>query len=158
MFCTTENAMMEIHSGLMSPDQHAWSYVFSELNMYWLHVVTGIKNPEGHYDYRAYFLAEIDDLVTLAKRPGTKICEVGLVSPAHMNGTDNWQMDLLEIIAEGKGPDTEYPEHYYVFGLRNGNQFTHPSGGSISTLKDTKTIYYNRYNNDGKDGNQNSVP
>ncbi|MCM8921588.1 MAG: hypothetical protein LC540_16245 [Candidatus Thiodiazotropha sp.] len=144
---------MEIHSALMPSEQHVWSYVFSELNTYWLHVVIGIKNQEGLYDYRAYFLTEIDDLVTLTKRPGTTIYEVGLVSPSYMNGTDNWQMDLLEAIAEGREPDTEYPEHYYVFELRDGKQYTYPADGNTSTLKDLKTVYNYRYSNSVKDDN-----
>ncbi|MCG7866967.1 MAG: hypothetical protein JAY74_11415 [Candidatus Thiodiazotropha taylori] len=95
------------------------------------------------------FLTKIDDLVTLVKRPETIIHEVGLVSPAYMNGTDNWQMELLETIAEGRGPETEYPEYFYVFGLKSGNQYTHPPGGKISNLNNIKTLYTN--NNGEKD-------
>ena len=142
VFKTHETAKVNIPVGLIDPDESVWNYVFTRLNTHWFPVVTRSTHEEdGYRELRNFFMAHPEKIQVLKDSRHWEIAEVSLVSPAHMNGSDHWQMEPLIEIIKGQESTLEHEQYGYVFVLKNGNRYIRSLNRNESELRDLYSIY-----------------
>ena len=143
MFETHETARMEIHSALEGPGGSVWDYVYTRLHMHWFHVVAqGKRDADGYRELRNFFLPQIEGLLAVEESANWEITEASLVTPAHMNGSGHWKMEVLNEVLRGREPGLDHEQYAYVFVLCEGGRYTSSLIGSCATdLIDLTAIY-----------------
>lgn len=97
MFLTFEHA--EVPMGALVQGGHSWRYVEYPTTYPWFHVALTELDGTEHRS-TTFHVYSTADLIELAESTAhqLQIERVLLVSPGHLNGSGNWQMDeLLEI-------------------------------------------------------------
>ena len=131
MFETQKNAEIFLPPELSNGEIQCWSSVMSRLHMYWFHVVYEVSYPgDGIFSY-ILFLYDIEQLLHMSRDPGTRLVEVDLVTPGHMNGQNRWKMDVLNEIITGNTPHDNEP--VYIFDLADDRRIVYPE---LSTSED----------------------
>lgn len=142
MFETNELAKIEIPTTLSSPGEHVWGYVYSRLNLYWLHIVARSRFEEdGFQELRIFFVSQVDDLIAINQSFKWEIKEVSLVSPSHMNKSGHWKMDLLDEILVDNESLIEHEQYGYVFVLSNGQRYADSINSSENEHIELISVY-----------------
>ena len=123
MFETYKEAELEAPKLILDTRNQAWDYIFRRSHSCWFHVVAQRINKNSAYISRIFYFDNLEHLQALKLDYSVKIAELSLVSPGHINGTDNWNMDLLEKIIVGFEPNTEHEQTALIFHLKNGNKY-----------------------------------
>ncbi|ETF06177.1 hypothetical protein ABW53_04965 [Stutzerimonas stutzeri] len=101
MFLTFDHA--EVPMGALVRGGHSWRYVEYPTTYPWFHVAL-IEFDGAEHRSTTFYVYDLTDLIELADSTEhqLQIERVLLVSPGHLNGTGNWQMDeLIEIAKVG---------------------------------------------------------
>lgn len=125
MFETVDRAEVTIPDELKDSDERAWWYVSSRIHNYWFHVTCEFNYGDDEEDVQMLFLTQIDHLMELNNAHYTKILQVEIVTPGHMNGSDRWKMEPLSEIWSGIEPDTPNDQDAYIFILENGGRYVY---------------------------------
>lgn len=123
MFQTDVASEVQIPVALNLDGEKSWWYVKKRLHMCWFHVICEMTYADGCTSHEIFFLDQIDHLSDLNNNAQYRIVEVELVSPAHMNGSDYWNMEPLLEIQEGivRKADSQYHVHTYI--LKDGRRY-----------------------------------
>ena len=74
--------------------------------------------------------------------PNYEVIEVSLVSPGHVNKTNQWKMEALEKVRIGQEPDLDHEQEAIIFVLKNGRKYVDSGLGTpINKLVDITTVY-----------------
>lgn len=142
MFETHDSAEEYIPSEFTINGLRAWNCVHSRLHVPWLHAVYVIKASEGYVPGQIAFLTYVDQLLQLDQQSNTKILEVNLVSPDHVNNKGAWKMDPLKEIWVGYEPDTEHQQETEIFVLKDGNRYTYsPLSTDEENILEKKLVF-----------------
>lgn len=144
MFETHESGKINIPFSLKEKDEYAWRYVYSFLHSYWFYVV---KKPkylvDGEQPSRIIFLSYLQDLKDLIATSDWILQEVQLVSPPSMNRTNNWKMEIIKEILEGRESREEYEQYGNIFVMENGYRYINSVNNIESELVNLEKIYVN---------------
>jgi len=125
MFQSTSNARDPMMSAIAGEDQHVWSCISLTVNHPWFLVTYVLHTPEGDIRETALlsFPAQFADLLSKNGNELTVI-QLMLVSPRHLNKSDDWRMEpLAEIWRVTKGNSTSL-----TYRLADGRQYSDELG------------------------------
>ncbi|AZC95870.1 hypothetical protein [Pseudomonas chlororaphis] len=101
MFLTLEHA--EVPLGALVKGAHSWRYVEYLTSQPWFYVMA-LEHVEGIARPATLLIKALEDLLELegVDNDAWEITRVHLVSPGHLNGTEDWKMERLKEIAKIK--------------------------------------------------------
>ena len=100
-------------------DTQAWEHISTRLNTLWLYVVCVPADKEQDQLEKILFISDIVDFLAIKKDSSATISKTYVISPDHLNGSDDWKMDLLDHVLVGNEPITDFEHHAYIYVLKN---------------------------------------
>ena len=125
MFESTSNARDPMMSAIAGKDQHVWSCLSLTVNRPWFFVTYLLHTPEGDFEETA-LLGSHAQFVDLLSKNGKEITliQLMLVSPRHLNKSDDWRMEpLAEIWCVTQGKHSSR-----IYKLADGRQYSDELG------------------------------
>ena len=117
-----------------------WSY--ANLNIYipWFFVEYSIIEDE-HPISGMCLLFQNEQLVDLANQAGVKVDKAYLVSPSHLNKSDDWKMHLLKSVVTGFVKTKQGDEKVTRYELADGTDYATKKVKLNKQLENQKVIY-----------------
>ena len=111
----------EIHLPKIFGDDRnqVWEYVFTRLHTPWLQVTCLPSDKEVDQFSKILHIPDIIGLLALQRDASATISEAYYVSPSHINGSENWKMDLLDHVMIADEPYECIEQHAYIYVLKN---------------------------------------
>jgi len=120
MFETHNSGRLVSPLGLYDDDSYLWSYALLRLHVPWFYMIYKTDIDEDGYKRDIALLSNISDLID-ANNHDIQIDKVYLMSPAHLNKSDDWMMEPIKEILSGTVP--KHNQIGNVFILENGNRY-----------------------------------
>lgn len=98
MFVTDDSAHHPFASRLFGDGRNIWRAVSLATHNEWFYVSCDVKTPEGVFGETFFISNPADDLLSFIDQPREEaitITDIQLVSPPHVNGSDQWRMESL---------------------------------------------------------------
>lgn len=125
----------------LSPDgERLWSYAQINIHVPWFYVEYSVDH--GDCKTRSVLLlGNLEQLLDISNRPDFEITQAHIVTPRHINKTDDWQMDRLKKVlrATRKTGRTETPVIIYV--LSDGREMRYSLDGGKTKPKHYETVF-----------------
>ena len=123
MFCTSTNGKMPIPPVFDDGSECWWSYVKLPLFVPYFQLVCGSRcEPTG--SLQTFFFPSIDQVLSILGDPNVDVTAVQLVSPGHMNGTGNWQIDELSTVYRGfESQSEEFKKYAFLYVVADGSRY-----------------------------------
>lgn len=121
MFITNRQAEVIGSQTMLEPGHQGWHFVQKDLMSPWFHT-TIVRHEDGLEIHDVVFVDGLPTLTAILelKEKGVQVKSVLLVSPGWLNGTGDWQMDLLlEVDQSQDGTSLRYT-------LQDGRHFYFP--------------------------------
>ena len=116
-----------------------WGHVSTRLNTLWLYVNCEPVDKKVGVASKMFLITEIMDLLAIQADTSSTISEAYVVSPGYMNGSDVWEMNLLDHVLTGIEPMTDVEQHALIYVLKNGQRLVDSSlGTKEDDLKNTQ--------------------
>ncbi|MBT0571289.1 hypothetical protein KIK84_13220 [Curvibacter sp. CHRR-16] len=114
MFLTRAPFRSPISALFCEPDETVWTATELALQQTWF--LAYFEQSETMEDEefacgRTILFAEfsgVEQLIGLGPESGIRLKSVHILTPGHVNGTDNWKMDQIGAVWSGREPDTEH--------------------------------------------------
>ncbi|MES9829159.1 MAG: hypothetical protein ABW201_12890 [Candidatus Thiodiazotropha sp.] len=71
---------------------------------------------------RVFFLPKVNDLMALTNDTSVEIVEVSVVTPHWLNGSENWRMDRLSQVREGRQMVSGNTLRAFIYALLDGRE------------------------------------
>lgn len=136
MFISESTAEVRGFASLLEPGQRAWHVILKPQISPWFHAT--VVRCDGGFETR--HVAFIDSLPALSLwveqwQGEMRLESLQLVSPAWLNGTQSWEMDVLSEVAQN------LQEGVARFSLEDGRVFYFPDIVPITREGFSKVIY-----------------
>ena len=142
MFETNDFARMNNPLSLFGDDSHLWSHVSLRIHVPWFYVTYSMDYDDGSKRVNILFVSNINDLVSMNSETSIQVEQVYLVSPGHLNKSEEWLMEPIGEILVGLEP--KHDQAVYIYIVKNGNRYIDSALGSKeAVLRDITTIYTN---------------
>ncbi|WP_406833858.1 hypothetical protein [Pseudomonas asiatica] len=136
MFVSDSRAEVKGLAAFLEPGQRGWRVILKPKVSPWFHV-TLVRCEEGIETRSVVFIDSVHSLISwmeMAQDENRVEC-LQLVSPAWMNGNQNWQMDVLSEVAQC------VQDGRVRFNLRDGTVLWFPDPEPRSGVEYSKVIY-----------------
>lgn len=132
MFKTHQSA--EVFNPLAIASEKYWAYAEVDIHKPWFYVQYSSCVEE--VSYKSMFLfSRVEQLQELSANSSVKITEVNIVTPAHINKSENWQMRCLDEIMKGSGKLAGHDSPIYIYVLTDGTEIPYSLAGARITKK-----------------------
>jgi len=122
-------------------DMQAWEQVSTRLNALWLYVICLPADKEMDQFEKILFVSDIEGLLDIQKDISATVSEVYVMSPNHLNGSDDWQMDRLDHVLVGNEPITDFEQCAYIYVLKNKQRLVDSTlGTKEDDLENTRLL------------------
>lgn len=121
MFVTDNSAHHPVATRLFGDGRNIWRAVSLATHNEWFYVSFDVKTPEGVFGETFLISHPATDLLSFIDQPrdeAISISDIQLVSPPHLNGSDQWKMESL--IRIWRTPKDTWSTIYEV---ANGNRY-----------------------------------
>ena len=143
MFITRENYKSPISALLTGKGEAGWTATELALQRIWFLVHIEESEHDGHgvvatpRTMLLFDLKSVEDLMGSNNRDGHRLKSVYIVTPGYINGSDNWKMDQLRAVWQGREriEDEEIPMDIFetVSGKRYPEMFGSLSSEELAT-------------------------
>ncbi|EPA94398.1 hypothetical protein [Pseudomonas sp. G5(2012)] len=141
MFRTHDADMLGL-PGMFGAGQYQWHQVSRVLRSHWYHVTIQAKH-EGRITEAVLMIDSEPRLqqLLIAQDAETIITEVQVVTPAHMNGTGGWRMEILTKVTLGEDQNECV---VCLLEVETGFKYhsSHQPGFSSDALSNLRPIYH----------------
>ncbi|MFJ4455923.1 hypothetical protein ACIP1G_18820 [Pseudomonas sp. NPDC089392] len=136
MFVSDSRAEVKGLAAFLEPGQRGWHIMLKPQVSPWFHV-TLVRCEEGFETRSVVFIDSVQSLISWIEsdQNESRVECLQLVSPAWLNGNDNWQMDDLSEVAQS------VKEGRVRFTLRDGTVVCFPDNNPRSGIEYSKVIY-----------------
>lgn len=121
-------------------EERIWAHGEIPLNTPWFYVACKLKERETFFG-TTHIIFNLDQLKSLQDYSEISILNVYLVSPARMNGTNDWQMDILKEVTTGDGQVDGRDIKIDVFELVNGKKYLSNFSNNFKNIKNFEVVY-----------------
>ncbi|TYC50783.1 hypothetical protein ETQ85_24955 [Zoogloea oleivorans] len=121
MFVTDDSAHHPFATRLFGDGRNIWRAVSLATHNEWFYVSFDVKTPEGVFGETFLISKPADDLLSFVDQPredAITITDIQLVSPPHVNGSDQWRMESLVRI--WRNPEDAWS---IIYDVANGNRY-----------------------------------
>lgn len=129
MFLTRAPFLSPISSLFCEPDENVWTATELVLQQTWFLAYFEQSETLEEDEFacaRTMLFAEfsgVEQLIGLAPESGIRLKSVHILTPGHVNGTDNWKMDQIGAVWSGRESQTEYSP-MDVFETTSGDMYS----------------------------------
>ncbi len=116
MFETNDMAKLENPLSLLGDENYLWSHVSLRIHIPWFYLIYSVEVENKIPKRDILFITNINDLINIHNEPQMIIEHVYLVSPGHLNKSDQWMMEPIENILSGIEPDHDQLAHVAYSG------------------------------------------
>ena len=123
MFHTFDHAEIQFPPEVSQKGLKNWWFVEYNLFLPWYHVTyeTHFEGEDTPWRLVRCFM-DLEHFKEFAKSKDVKIIEPCIVTPEHMNGSNQWLMEPIKEIWIGNNPEFE-DDYIHTFVLRNGKKY-----------------------------------
>lgn len=136
MFVSDSRAEVNGLAAFLEPGQRGWRVILKPQVSPWFHV-TLVRCEEGFETRSVVFIDSVHSLISWMEtgQDGSRVECLQLVSPAWLNGNQNWQMDELSEVAQS------VQEGGVRFTLADGAVISFPDPEPCRGVEYSKVIY-----------------
>jgi hypothetical protein len=144
MFFTCNVDQVPMPSGLCPLGIQYWWYVGKEFNSIWFLVNHETTQNRQRRSFNL-FVSTPRDIVQLAEMENSKITEVQIATPKHLNDQGRWVMEPLIEIWEGLEPTSDIKQTAHLYVAEAGMRYTDSwHSTQPESLLDLKLVYRHR--------------
>lgn len=141
MFITNEASNIFNPFSPKENKEYLWSNVSFRLHIPYFYIAYSVDDEDGTHSYMV-LVASVVHLIGLNNDDHINIQQAYLISPGHVNSTDQWMMEPIEEVFSGLEP--EYDQLSYIYVLENGGRYVCSDLNSKEEeLRCIKTVYSN---------------
>lgn len=105
MFITRNNYQSPVSAMFASSDEQIWDAIELALQQIWFIVNLAVKGDDGEFTRVSTVLVSdfksVEPLLKSGQKSDTRLSSVHIVTPGHLNGNRNWQMEQLRAVWQG---------------------------------------------------------
>jgi len=126
MFETVDAAGAKMPPMFLPHETKRWWSVNLIYHRQWFQVIYRFETEEGPGDSNITFCCSSKQVAEMQLIENCKILEVYLVSPGHVNTTNNWKMDKVKEVWKASLKNDKYETLGRIYILENGDEYMSP--------------------------------
>jgi len=126
-----------------SPEIQYWPFTYTLGGNYWFYAICKSSYNDDTFQNspKNFLVSTAFDVKGLMENPDVNLSEIYLVSPSHMNGGDNWRMDLLKEAQHGLENVSGQSQNSYIYITESGETFIDSASDGISEIHNVQTLF-----------------